>query len=245
MKKRLQIVIDTRETNKFIDCVKAEASKVGLPCSTQQLPLADIVIIDIDIASKNPWSAIVALIERKTMNDYAASIIDGRNKEQSIRLLEWRPNVYYLIEGEYNQAFRLRVTHKTLKESITRKRVRDKFNVIQTESMQESAEEIVRIAQEYSKNHEPLNYSSDAICKSLKSKKEMKTPQLCYIAQLRCISGVSETIAKKISEYYPNMISLINALLQGKDAEIAAIQLNEKRKIGKSVVEKIRRFLIQ
>jgi len=250
LKRQLQIVIDTRENSKFVNIFQKEIIKTNIPFSIQQLPLADIIIIDVKIATEkpnDPYAAVVALIERKTLNDYAASIIDGRNKEQSIRLAEWKPNAYYLIEGnfekDYNNTCRIRISTKTIKESITRKRVRDGFNVIQTQNMQESIEEIIRITQEYSKNNEPIQYTSDVICKKLKPKSEMKTPKLCYIAQLRCISGISETIAKKISEHYPNMISLINALLEGKD--IASIQLNEKRKIGKSIVNKLKKQLLQ
>ena len=41
------------------------------------------------------------VIERKTVCDYAASIRDGRNKEQKTRLIELSKNcnVIYLVEG--------------------------------------------------------------------------------------------------------------------------------------------------
>lgn len=229
------IAIDDREDKKIIEAI--EKNEYKIQTFRQRLPLADFIILDAKIAEEKPnqpFDAILALIERKTYTDYAASIRDGRGKEQSLRLSEYRPHVYMIVEGKSsgitNKLYG--ISQKVIEESITRKRVHWGFNVIRTFDYNETAAEIARIALAYA-NPKSFTYNSSMICKHLKSKKDMKTPMLCFIAQLRCIPSVSEKIATKIAEKYGTMTKLIDGLKNGED--ISTLKINETRKIGSAV----------
>ena len=82
----------------------------------EQLNIGDIILFD----DKNEP---ILIFERKTLNDLASSICDGRYKEQSYRLNETNVsnhNIVYLIEGNlenYKQKFN-RIDKSTLYSSI-------------------------------------------------------------------------------------------------------------------------------
>ena len=62
----------------------------------EQLPLGDVILCDDDGKER-------VIIERKSLPDLAASIVDGRYKEQGRRLemMDFPPhNIYYLLEGD-------------------------------------------------------------------------------------------------------------------------------------------------
>ena len=82
------IQIDFREKDILKYCTEMNKDK-DIEIKTENLLLGDILINKL-------------LIERKTINDLAASIVDGRYKEQSFRLLkalEEGFKVFYFIEG--------------------------------------------------------------------------------------------------------------------------------------------------
>lgn len=82
------IVIDFREKD-ILNFCNSQLNGRDIIITSENLPLGDIKIDKL-------------LIERKTINDLAASIVDGRYKEQSFRLnkaLEEGYKVFYFIEG--------------------------------------------------------------------------------------------------------------------------------------------------
>ena len=89
------IKIDTREVDLYKLCNQKMIANETVNVVQETLPLGDIVICD-----KEDKELIV--LERKTLRDLAASIVDGRYNEQSFRLNQLNlenHNIIYLIEG--------------------------------------------------------------------------------------------------------------------------------------------------
>ena len=84
------------------------------------------------------------IIERKTISDMAASIRDGRNREQKKRLTNYNTdcNVIYLIEGDLtmnNKCFNYNKIDKyTIVSSIINTIIRDKLQVFHTSDENET-----------------------------------------------------------------------------------------------------------
>ena len=117
------IIIDFREKEIIYHC-QLQNEKIKI----ENLHLGDIRIDKL-------------LIERKTINDLAASIVDGRYKEQSIRLmkaLEEGFQVFYFIEGNidlYTGSIKKNTLVSTI-YSLTQKG----FQVITTKNSKERGE---------------------------------------------------------------------------------------------------------
>ena len=164
-------VTDARENAKF--------NKMKI----EQLHIGDIVFED-------DSGKTILIFERKTLNDLAASIKDGRYNEQSFRL-DKEPthnhNIIYIIEGDferYNEK-RTHISKKTLMSSMFSLLYYKGFSVLRTNTICETADTIVFFADKYDKtitnekNRKPyyeLNTSSsengglstDAVIRELK-----------------------------------------------------------------------------
>ena len=111
------IKIDYRETD-LLNKITALNDRPTLTVQSANLPLGDIIICTNEGIEK-------LMIERKTLADLAASIRDGRYKEQGFRLNECNVpnhNIVYLIEGNL-QTYRPYVS----KANVSKARAIDKY----------------------------------------------------------------------------------------------------------------------
>ena len=144
------IKIDYRERDLIDHCNQLVAnSKISekIQIVTENLHIGDVVITE-----TNKDGEELLIIERKSLNDLAASIKDGRYSEQSFRLNQYpvhNHNIIYLIEGnlstwkQYGYGGRI-ITKDTLYSSITSIMYYKGFSVMRTISMEETARWIVR-----------------------------------------------------------------------------------------------------
>ena len=130
-------VIDARENAKF--------NKMKI----EQLHIGDVVFEDESGKS-------ILIFERKSLNDLAASIKDGRYNEQSFRL-DKEPvhnhNIIYIIEGDierYNEK-RTHISKKTLISCMFSLLYYKGFSVLRTNTICETADTIVFFADKYNK----------------------------------------------------------------------------------------------
>ena len=97
----------------------------------------------------------VLVIERKTINDYCASIKDGRHREQKKRLLvKYSKNqIIYLVEGDLDfiESKYNRVNSDTLTSSILNTMMRDGIHVFHTKDSKETIFFIESICKKISK----------------------------------------------------------------------------------------------
>lgn len=162
------------------------------------------------------------LVERKTMSDLSASIIDKRFHEQKTRLKESGCCVLYIIEGSYVAKYGLRL--KALKTALLRTQLRDNCHVFLTSTLQETCELVLQLRNEWP-------YAQKETIVNLQKRNSKITQDSIYANMMCCIPGISLTIFEKIKMKYPNM----TALIEGLNSE----ELQKIDKIGKKTAESI------
>ena len=137
----MELVIDYRETS-----LCEALTKIGVQFKQENLFLGDILFRHDGLA--------IAIIERKTLADYAASHLTNRYREQRARLQTARAEgtyIAYLLEGGWLYPPNERVwgppdgrnvTEKMLRTLAYRLQFKYKIPVIQTLNVQESARNI-------------------------------------------------------------------------------------------------------
>jgi ERCC4-type nuclease len=140
----MKIIIDERETALYEKCYSIIHGNVTtIQLSKQVLNLGDILF-------KTDEDKDVLLIERKSLSDLLSSIKDGRYEEQSYRLLHSSGypshSIIYMIEGMFSQ-LRTLIEKKTVLSAITSLNFFKGFSVLRTCSIQETAENIVWMAE--------------------------------------------------------------------------------------------------
>lgn len=163
------------------------------------------------------------VIERKTTNDLAASIRDGRYHEQKARILSTVParHCAYIIES----ADGLSAPPGGMSESVFHGALmstmfRDGIHVILTRDVTETAAWIAAIFDRCTAT--PAKFAQDAggtapseytACARIKSRKiDNIDPPTCFLLQLGQIPGVSHALAKSIADRFPNWRALLAAL---------------------------------
>jgi crossover junction endonuclease MUS81 len=154
------IELDYRESDLYREC-ELLISKYSSTLEKSNLPLGDIKFENV-------------LIERKTLNDLAASIKDGRYKEQSFRLQKAKEEgfrIYYFIEGNMD-LYLGKIPKETLITSIFSLTLKG-FNVISTRNVKDSALYLMQFVNKWSKGDYSLKSKSntvtnttDEICKN-------------------------------------------------------------------------------
>ena len=227
----IQIIVDCKESKLFVETLQK-----SVPCNVSPLNIGDIAF------SHN--NAIVLYIERKTINDLAASIRDGRYHEQKARLKGHR--VIYLIEEGYeklNTIYHSSFDKEKYKGCIINTMVRDNIHVYQTNNMSETCQFIADIAKRMPRyinditpllpmqsNDETGNVNTDHVyTNALKmKKKDNVNPTVCFINQLSQIPGLSTQMAQVIAEKYKCMNGLLQAYGAIEEEELK--ELNKKKK---------------
>jgi ERCC4-type nuclease len=254
------VKVDFRETELLQVMMKVVSSYENIKIETSNLPLGDIIICDEQENEK-------IMIERKTLNDLAASIRDGRYNEQSFRLNNTNihnHNIFYLIEGNihtYKSSKHGRpIPKESLISSLTSISFLKGFSIYRSLDVIESALWIIQTCHKLSKITEPSYYSSsnnditptiddsDYVDVSKRVKKENITKENIGAIMLSQIPGVSTAAAKSIMEVYNTVDNLIINIKQDSNA-LACIYITTKtdkhRKISKTCVNNICEFLLE
>ena len=110
------------------------------------LKIGDVAFIEID-KNENEIGDELLIFERKSLNDLASSIKDGRYSEQSFRLDGYKPvpnhNIVYLIEGDlsrYRENKFSRINKKTLLSSMFSILYYKGFSVVRSMNVVETSE---------------------------------------------------------------------------------------------------------
>lgn len=155
------VQVDYRE-KQLIELCNNILSKNEKLSSNIKLETVNLDIGDISIRDENNNE--VLLIERKTINDLASSIVDKRYNEQSYRLFHTKipnHNIIYLIEGkisELNTRY-TRITQPALYSAMIVLQYHKGFSVFRTLNVYESAEYILRISDKIQREKKNGYYS--------------------------------------------------------------------------------------
>jgi crossover junction endonuclease MUS81 len=156
--------IDIREVGLIKQCrhlITMNPIFKNIIVTTESLPLGDIII------SKNEKDLVI--VERKSLNDLASSIKDGRYEEQSYRLNgipHHNHNIIYLIEGDMNQisTFKYRMDKSTLYSAMFSLNYYKGFSVLRTMNLDETAMILCNMAYKLGKDdvREPFYKNSNS-----------------------------------------------------------------------------------
>ena len=152
------IKVDYRE-KKLIKLLNAKLDELefkDINILVEDLPLGDIIICDDKCNEK-------LIIERKSLNDLAASIRDGRYSEQSFRLENHEMhnhNIIYLIEGDihrYSSKYN-KISKNTLQVTMFCINYYKGFSIMKTRDILETAEYILIISDKLRREKNRKNY---------------------------------------------------------------------------------------
>lgn len=214
----MEIVIDSRE-HKLIEKLK----HIKFEFSVKTLPLADIVVLK----DGSP----VYMIERKSVADLEASIIDSRFREQKQRLIESHVPFSYVLEGEI-RPHRLRIHYNALKGAILNTQIRDNIPIIKTKSIDETVSLVTELEKRLSKRRR-----TGLEAPKIKSKrKRMSESENIVLKQLICVPGISEPYARRIVETFGTRESIQKASKE----TLSTTRVSKKRKLGTKLAERLK-----
>tara|TARA_Y100001970_G_scaffold233279_1_gene290718 strand:+ start:506 stop:1279 length:774 start_codon:yes stop_codon:yes gene_type:complete len=255
----MKLVIDSREQSliKLLSSDIENSSqffKKEINVENGNLAIGDLIIYGDDGKE-------LIIFERKSLADLASSISDGRYNEQSFRLNEHEVhnhNIVYIIEGDFNK-FRSygRIDSRALHSSIFNLMYYKGFSVYRTFNIQETSFLVCRFLDKLSREKTQLGYYNgnkekmdnvhySEVCKS-STKKSQITPSNIGIIMLMQIPCVSSQCAQAIMKNYETLIDLIVDLQDNPKCLDECYIINssqQKRKINKTAIENIKKFLM-
>jgi crossover junction endonuclease MUS81 len=146
----LLIKVDFREKDLIallqLKLINDNDNNQSIKLKVDNLKIGDIAFVEID-KNDNEIGDDLLLLERKSLNDLASSIKDGRYAEQSFRLDGYKPvpnhNIVYLIEGDiskYRESQFHRINKNTLLSSMFSILYYKGFSVVRTMNLVETSE---------------------------------------------------------------------------------------------------------
>ena len=149
----------TMKTKKSLERTAATAAATtNHEIKSERLPIGDCIISD--TTTKQGEEKDIVIFERKTLADLAASIRDGRYKEQSFRLIETAAatgfnthHIVYIIEGDlarYDERH-TQITKTALQSAMVSLMYYKGFSVIRTMNVCETADFILHFADKVAK----------------------------------------------------------------------------------------------
>ena len=151
------IRVDTRE-DALNDIIRLNLTGTTHTTRSEPLPVGDVIL------SSDDGKTDYIVFERKSLADLAASILDGRYKEQSLRLQAFpnvpNHNVVYVIEGDlarYNERFS-KISKKALLSAMCSLNYYKGFSVVRTMSILETYELIHHYADKLSVSPAPYGH---------------------------------------------------------------------------------------
>lgn len=250
------LLIDSREPKSIIATINSlNNSKYKI--EIKQLDIGDYCFYCEDTQKYK------VIIERKSLQDLESSIKDGRYNEQSLRLSNsslHNHNIYYLIEG--NIINKKEQQKNMLRSAVSSLSYFKGFSILNSVNNIDSAEIVYsffdkinreKTRQQYYQNNEQLNDSSnenrdessdlDYVSVVKNQKKQYITPENIMSIMLNQIPGISTNSSLAICSKFKNIESLINCIKNNPE-ELSEIYLTNNRKISKTVIENLSKFLV-
>lgn len=224
--------IDTRETELI--------SLLETPV-VRQLPIADIWIG----MKETEISEGGIVIERKSIRDFEASILDGRYREQRGRILafcqEHKTQPMYVLEGHLSSHTRS-LPKSTLMKYMNRLILHYQIPVIQTASIEETSELIKTLVEQWKDDPTALQRTTELVKVAdglhIQKKANASDPRQFALASLAQCPGVSVKMAEAIMNHY----GTLRAVMDADAKEIEQIKVGT-RKVGPVVSKRLHEIL--
>jgi ERCC4-type nuclease len=232
----MNITIDAREKDLYAMC--SLLNTTNIPLISSQLTLGDSTIGE------------TVIIERKTLTDLAASIKDGRYREQSFRLQkaleENNCKIIYMIEGNLD-LYVGNISKETLVKTMYSLSNKG-FQVFLTKNVKETAYFIMQFAEKIKvtpKVESGIYEETSGIIQ--KQKNTNITRDNISIFMLCQIPGISTVTATIIMDNYKHISLLIKELSENPDCletfEYINPKTNKTKKLNKNVIQNIKHYL--
>jgi ERCC4-type nuclease len=251
----MNVIIDVRE-KKLIEKMKTLKN----PDTIQEKGL---LLGDIHITNSN--NQLMAIFERKSLNDLLSSVCDGRYAEQSFRLNECDIHnhcIYYIIEGNisaYKDKTKSLYSKSTIYSCMYSLSYTKGFSVICTNNVDETAMFIHKMREKLEKEPNKSYYSNASTDNNVStktnnyidtvniSKKSNINKDNIGIIMLAQIPGVSKNVAQVIIKKFKTIKELIKQFNKNENCMEGLTYVNVKnqtRKISKRSIENIKDFLL-
>jgi len=240
----MQIKVDIRE-HTLIKLLKALNNDYGFnfDISVERLDLGDISI----------WK------ERKSLNDLASSITDGRYAEQSYRLNGHslhNHNIVYLIEGNIStfSGKWSKIKPGTLYTTMFSIQYFKGFSMIRTFDIMETAEYILRLCDKLSRSSDKFGFYHESFQPKKKNyaqvvhkeKKKNITPENIGGIILSQIPGISSKTSSAVIAKHGSLFQLLKALEKDKhclDNLLYKTKKGQERRISRTSIANIIQYL--
>jgi ERCC4-type nuclease len=219
------------DTNSAENGVFGALQRMNVPSERQRLDVGDITISN---------GARTFVIERKQWSDLAASICDGRFKEQKSRMVSTENTLYmYVIEGSLGSwdASCRGMKHTCMWAALTKTCLRDGVPVFHTLTETDTASLCAYLYTQLSTNgFDPLPGNGVVSGSATKRKREnLDSPTDALRAMLCVIPGVSKAKADILVQRWSHATLLSSA----SESEISNLKCGD-RNIGPSLARRIR-----
>jgi len=191
-----------------------DVSTINHEIRSERLPIGDVILYDPTQGQEKD----IVIFERKTLADLAASIRDGRYKEQSFRLIESAAttgfhthHIVYIIEGDLSRydERHTQITKTALQSAMVSLLYYKGFSVIRTMNLGETADFIIHFADKVAKEG-PLSITETAAAYSEVSTKKEKRDFITRVnigeIMLAQVPGISAKMAAAILAKYNGSI---------------------------------------
>ena len=186
------IIVDSRERH-ITELLPQDAVRV------QCLSVADFLLTDAD-------GNVQLAIERKTIADLSASLVDGRFHEQRSRIKQaYGDRVAFLIEGDLDHS------DTKLSGAITGLAFRHNIHVVRTTNVRDTTAFLLNASRSAEKGR-LVECSSDAAPPCHAPRSKAGTPAELAMCMLQAIPGVSPKIASNIIKEHASMAGVIKAV---------------------------------
>jgi len=182
------------------------------------------------------------VIERKTIKDLEASILDGRYREQKARLLafcqEKAATPLYVLEGPWSSTTG-RLSPAALMKVVSRLQTAHGIAVLQTASLEETATLLKALADYHAED--PAHFTrATAPLRAIDTihvvkKSNAADPKQFQIACLAQCPGVSSKVAEALHTSFPSW----STFLAASEADLATVLQPNGRKVGPAVAKRL------
>ena len=211
----------------------------------KQLPIGDIWLGTADASGFAAGGCVI--VERKTVRDFEASVLDGRYREQRIRLMAYCQEVgavpMYVIEGGWHggsSGSTGRIGAQALMKLAARVQCKHGVAVLQTASVEETAILMAALEEYILVDRGNLARETGAALRSIDSihvvkKSNAADPKHFAVACLAQCPGVSAKVAEAVLEACGGSLQ---GVIAASAADIAAVTVGKKR-VGPAVANRL------
>ena len=225
-----------------VDTRESELITILAPASVKALPIADIWI---GINDDGNMAEGGIVIERKSIRDLEASVLDGRYREQRGRILafcqEHKTQPMYLLEGAWSSTTG-RLQKKALMKIIHRLIFHYQIPVMHTQNVQETAELIQTLIEQWKEDPTSVQRTTELVKVTdgihVQKKANAADPKQFAIACLAQCPGVSV----KMSEAIITAFGTIKATMNAGVKDIEQVKVGT-RKVGPVVSKRLHDML--